>query len=273
MGDRGVVMTTGANSGIGLATVIAVAKAGFRSVGTVRSEQKAAIVHAAAADARVEVTTRLLDVTDAAMGKALVRELEPWGLVNNAGYSITGAIEDVSRSEARAALDTMVVAPMQLARHALPSMRTRGDGRIVNVSSIYGRATTPLAGWYQGCKHALEALTDALRMEVAGAGIHVALVEPGGFRTGIWEETEREIAKRAGSRFEPAYRRTLSLTRITQPLMGDPRSVATVIVRALTTRFPRPRYLVGIDAQVLALLESVTPTPVKDRVTRLLLGL
>ena len=89
----------------------------------------------------------------------------------------------------------MVHAPMRLARLALPHMRASGGGRIVNVSSIAGRASMPFAGHYTGAKHALEALSDALRMEVAGAGVKVVLVEPGGFKTGIWEEFERDIAE------------------------------------------------------------------------------
>jgi NAD(P)-dependent dehydrogenase (short-subunit alcohol dehydrogenase family) len=266
------VLTTGANSGIGLATVVEVARRGYRSVGTVRSQEKADVVAAAARDAGVEVETAILDVTHAADIEQLVDRHRPYGLVNNAGYSITGAIEDVTDEEALAALETMVLAPMRLARLAIPHMRERGEGRIVNVSSIYGRVTTPLTGWYQGAKHALEALTDALRMEVAGSGIRVVLVEPGGFRTGIWEETEREIDKRAGSRYDSAYRRTLQSTRLAQPIMGDPGRVARIIAGALSG-FTRPRYLVGYDAAAIALWSRLTPTEIKDRLSRIVLGL
>jgi NAD(P)-dependent dehydrogenase (short-subunit alcohol dehydrogenase family) len=266
------VLTTGANSGIGLATVVEVARRGYRSVGTVRSQEKADVVAAATRDAGVEVETAILDVTHAADIEQLVDRHRPYGLVNNAGYSITGAIEDVSDEEALAALETMVLAPMRLARLAIPHMRERGEGRIVNVSSIYGRVTTPLTGWYQGAKHALEALTDALRMEVAGSGIRVVLVEPGGFRTGIWEEIEREIEKRAGSRYDSAYRRTLQSTRLAQPIMGDPGRVARIIAGALSG-FTRPRYLVGYDAAAIALWSRLTPTEIKDRLSRIVLGL
>jgi NAD(P)-dependent dehydrogenase (short-subunit alcohol dehydrogenase family) len=266
------VVTTGANSGIGRATVLEVARRGYRSVGTVRSQEKAEMVSAAARDTELDVETAIVDVNDVVAVTELVDRYRPYGLVNNAGYSITGAIEDVPDDEARRAVETMVLAPMRLARLALPHMRERGEGRIVNVSSIYGRVTTPLTGWYQGAKHALEALTDALRMEAAGSGIRVVLVEPGGFRTGIWEETERQVESRAGSRFDGAYRRTLQTTRLAQPIMGDPGSVARVIVGALSG-FTRPRYLVGYDAAAISLWSRLTPTEIKDRLQRLVLGL
>lgn len=268
------VLVTGANSGIGLATALELARRGFRSIGSVRSEAKAHGVRAAAAEAKVEVQTVLLDVTDAAGCARVVAELGPlYGLVNNAGYGGTGAIEEVSDEEARQMLETMLVAPARLARLALPGMRERRGGRIVNVSSIYGLTTTPLTGWYQACKHALEGISDALRMEVAGDGIQVVLVEPGGIRTGIWDEVEGALEERAGSRYAAAYQRTATTTRLSRPLMGDPAGVARVIARALDARFPRARYLVGPDAQALALVERLTPTALKDRLSRLVLGL
>ncbi|HVF74399.1 MAG TPA: SDR family oxidoreductase [Acidimicrobiales bacterium] len=269
------VLTTGANSGIGLATVIELARRGYHSIGSVRSEQKAELVAKAAADAGVEVSTVLLDVADAAQCEQALAGLRLYGLVNNAGYAVTGAIEDVPDEEARNILETMVVAPMRLARLALPAMREDGGGRIVNISSIAGRATAPFAGWYTAAKHALEAASDALRMEVAKDNIRVVLVEPGGFRTGIWEDTERDVAKReeAGTRYASSYRRSLQAIRLTEPVMGDPATVAKVIASALDSRAPRARYLVGIDAQMAAFANTFTPTAVRDRVTRLFLGL
>jgi NAD(P)-dependent dehydrogenase (short-subunit alcohol dehydrogenase family) len=267
------VLTTGANSGIGLATVLALARAGFRSVGSVRSEEKAALVRREAKKAGVRVHTVVLDVTDAKRCQRVIDRLRPYGLVNNAGYSITAAVEEVGDGEARSLMETMVIAPMRLARLALPQMRARRDGRIINVSSIYGRTTTPLSGWYQAAKHALEAVSDALRIEVASDGIRVVLVEPGGFKTGIWDDMERSIAARGQSRYVTAYRRSLNGIRWSQPLMGNPQGVARVIVKAMTARSPGARYLVGYDAQLLALAEPLTPTALKDWISRMTLGL
>ncbi|WP_051062162.1 SDR family NAD(P)-dependent oxidoreductase [Ilumatobacter nonamiensis] len=266
------IVTTGANSGIGLATVIEAAIRGHRSVGTVRSEEKAKTVHAAADEAGVTVETALLDVTDEAAGAAVVDEYRPDALVNNAGFSITGAIEDVTDDEARFAFETMVLAPMRLARLSVPHMRDREWGRIVNVSSIYGRTSTPLTGWYQGCKHALEGLSDALRMEVARDGIKVVLVEPGGVKTAIWDETERDLDKRSGSRFDASYQRSLDSARLWQPIMIESKHCAKVIVDTIEGN-PRARYRVGLDAQALGLTENLVPTFVRDRIARITLGL
>jgi NAD(P)-dependent dehydrogenase (short-subunit alcohol dehydrogenase family) len=268
-----VVLTTGANSGIGLATVVQLATLGFRSIGTVRSGAKAATVTAAAKSAGVVVETMLLDVTDEKRCAEVVDQVRPWAIVNNAGYSGVGAIEDVSDDEARHQLETMVVAPMRLARLALPHMRTARDGRIVNVSSIYGLTTTPFSGWYQASKHALEAASDALRLEVARDGIRVILIEPGGFKTGIWEEFEADVARREDSGYEAAYHRIRSLLDPFMRFMGEPEGAAKVIAKALTVKAPHARYLVGRDAQMIAAAQPFLPSVLRDRVTRFLVGL
>jgi len=273
MADERVALTTGANSGIGLATVLELAKRGLRSVGTVRSRAKAAAVVEMADEQGVEVETAIMDVTDATSCARVIRKYRPTVVVNNAGFSITGAIEDIDDEELRTALETMVIGPMRLARLALPHMRKAHYGRIVNVSSIYGRTTTPLTGWYQACKHALEGVTDALRAEVAADGVKVVLVEPGMVRTGIWQEANDELSGRAGSQFASSYERLLSVTRLADPIMGEPSRVADAIANAVTSRNPRARYLVGYDAQAIAALLPFVPTRIRDRVARAILGL
>jgi NAD(P)-dependent dehydrogenase (short-subunit alcohol dehydrogenase family) len=231
-------------------------------------------VREAAKDAGVTVDTVLLDVADAERCEDIVGDLELFGLVNNAGYSVTGAVEDTPDEEARAVLETMVIAPMRLARLALPSMRARGEGCIVNISSIYGRTTTPFTGWYQAAKHALEGVTDALRMEVAGMGVKVVLVEPGGFRTAIFDEVTRDLDRRGdASPYRKGYGRMVQALQYSQPFLGDPATVARLVGGVLGSRAPRARYLVGNDAQAAALAERFTPTFLKDYVTRQVLGL
>jgi NAD(P)-dependent dehydrogenase (short-subunit alcohol dehydrogenase family) len=272
--DR-TVLVTGANSGIGLATAIEVARQGLRAVGSVRSDAKGDVLRDAADQAGVEVEVVLLDVTDADQCADVLGGLDLWGLVNNAGYALTGAVEDVDEAEARALFDTMVFAPVRLARLALPAMRARGQGRIVNVSSIAGRVSAPFGGWYAGAKHAIEALSDALRVEVARDGVHVALVEPGGVKTNIWEDLRHDVAKleAAGSRHTEALERFQRVQQLIEPIMGQPEQCARTIATALTTRLPRDRYLVGLDAQAINLTNRLTPTPVVDRFMRLVLGL
>lgn len=272
-GNDRTVLVTGGNSGVGLSSAIHLARLGFHSVASVRSPAKAAHVKEMAASAGVTVDTVVLDVTDAERCRAVVDRVQPWGLVNNAGYSGVGAIEDVTDAEVRHQLEAMVVAPMRLARLSLPHMRDDGQGRVVNVSSVYGLMTTPFSGWYQACKHALEAASDALRVEVARDGVRVVLIEPGAVRTGIWESMESELAQRIGSRYEAEYRWIPSLLAPYKSLMIDPEAVAGVIGKALTARSPRARYLVGRDAQALALTQGLVPTFVRDRVSRLLTGL
>ena len=237
VGGGRTVLVTGANSGVGLATVIHLAQLGFRSVGSVRSRAKSAHLAEAADRAAVTVDTVILDVTDGDGCQKVIDRVRPWALINNAGYSGVGAIEDVNDEEVRHQLETMVVAPMRLARLALPHMRALGQGRIVNVSSIYGFTTTPFSGWYQACKHALEAASDALRVEIARDAINVILIEPGGVKTGLWGEMEGALTRRAGSRYENEYRRVLSLLGPYKVLMVHPDAVAKAIGKALTAAF------------------------------------
>lgn len=267
------VLTTGANSGIGLATVVHLASLGFRSVGSVRSDAKAAEVARVAALADVSVETVVLDVTAARRCAAVIDELRPWAVVNSAGYPGAGAIEDVTDSEARRQLETMVIAPMRLARLALPHMRAQGQGRVVNMSSIYGVTTTPFSGWYQACKHAVEAASDALRLEVARDGVRVVMIEPGGVHTGIWDAFEGDVLRHAGSEYGASYQRLRTLLKAFSLFMSEPEGVANAVGRALTAGAPRARYLVGYDARVIAALQPLIPTELRDRFIRLVAGL
>ena len=267
------VLVTGAGSGIGLATSVWIARRGYRVVGTVRAHDAARAVAAAAAEARTHIDTVQLDVTDAGRCAEVVEALAPDALVNGAGFPVPGAIEDVDDATARLAFETMVIAPMRLARLALPHMRARGEGRIINVSSVLGLIRVPLGGWYQAAKHALEAVTDALRIEVASSGIQVVLIEPGAVITNMWHSFETRIeALRRTSVHDAGYQRMLDVPRV-ELLMLDAGQVAAEIGRALTAVVPGARYRVGWDAHLFPLAQQLTPTAITDRLLRLVFNL
>ena len=273
------VVVTGANSGIGLVTVLDLAAAGYDVLGTVRSAAKAEVVEKAAADRGVTVRTVEVDVDDAdscAEGFGRIASLTdggPWAVVNNAGYAQSGAVEDVSDELVRAQLETNVVAPIRIARLVLPAMKERGDGRIVNVSSVAGRLSTPLMGWYSASKHALEAVTDALRIEVEPDGVRVVLVEPGMFGTDIWSAAkEGGFPAPTSARYAAAYARAQAVGAKSDKL-PDPVWVARTIRLALANPVPLARYVVGADAVGGILAETLLPTVVTDWVKATSTGL
>lgn len=273
------VVVTGANSGIGLAAALELAAAGWDVTGTVRSEAKAEVLRSAAAARGLAVATVLCDVADAASTEKAFAEVAertgggPWAVVNNAGFAQGGAVEDVDDDAARAQLETNLLAPMRIARLVLPTMRARGGGRIVNVSSIAGRVTSPLFGWYCASKRGLEAITDALRMEVASFGVKVVLIEPGGFGTGIWADGVGRIHDVTASPYAAAYAKGIDMTMSASARMPAPTLPARVIRLALETAMPLPRYLVGWDAVGGTAAEELLPTAVTDLVKRQMFGL
>lgn len=272
------VVVTGANSGIGLACVSQLARAGFEVIGTVRSEEKARELRAHIEASDLQIRTIVLDVADADSAKAAVAEIGsmtgggPWGLVNNAGFAQAGAIEDVDDEQARLQLETNLLATVRLARYVLPSMRERGAGRIVNISSFGGRITEPFLGWYCASKRGLEAVSDALRIEAAPYGVAVLVVQPGGFRSNIWQRGVESLPARQFSAYGHLYGLADTMLERSKSLPG-PEPVARVVYRALRDPRPRSRYLVGKDVWAGALMEALLPTAATDYVKGLTTGL
>jgi NAD(P)-dependent dehydrogenase (short-subunit alcohol dehydrogenase family) len=272
------VVVTGANRGIGLETALELAAAGYDVIGTARSRRRAQALHDAAEARGLMVRSVLLDVADAASterGFAEVAELTrggPWAVVNNAGFAQAGAIADVDDAAVRHQLEVNLVAPARIARLVLPAMRRRGGGRIVNVSSIAGRLSLPLLGWYCASKHGLEAMTDSLRMEVARYGVKVVLIEPGSFATGIWDGARYPEQAGAGE-YAAAYRQARSTTARLAPLMPRPKWVARTVRTALASPHPRARYLIGVDAVGGVVVERLAPTAVSDLVKEAVAGI
>lgn len=272
------VVVTGASSGIGRAIALELAGGGYDVIGTARSAQKAATLRAAAEQRGVGIRTVLLDVTDAestVLGFTEIAKLTdggPWAVVNNAGIAQPGAVEDVDDDAARLQLETNLIAPARIARLVLPAMRQRRDGRIVNISSLSGRVSTPFIGWYCASKHALESLTDALRIEVAHFGVKVVLIEPGSFGSGIWERGVAALPPRKHSAYRDSYGLAQEMLRRSRTL-PDPAPVARAVRAALDSPKPRARYLVGADARTGTTLEAVLPTAVSDYAKEVATGL
>src|SRR6056297_1371942 len=252
--DR-TVLATGCGSGIGRRTARAFAREGW----TVYATDLRADLLEPVAD---ECETAELDVTDSEQCEKVVARVadEAGGidcLVNNAGFGVVGAMEDVSADLAREQFDVLVHGPHRLARAALPHLRASGSGRpgsgrIVNVSSVLGRAAFPGLGTYSSAKFALEGLTDALRLEVAPE-VEVVAVEPAWVRTNF---EEAAMDRMADAERSAAYDDVYDLYERGAALDGGPFSVgpervAETILRAATTADPKTRYPVGWVARAI----------------------
>jgi len=275
------VLTTGGNGGIGLATALEVAKRGHQSIVTVRSAAarevvaRAAreVVARAARERAVAIEALELDVTDARACADVIDRVRPDVLVNNAGYALFGAVETTTEDDAKALFDTLLFASVRLARLSLPHMRRRGWGRVLFMSSLFGRVAAPPLGWYAAAKHAIEGIADVLRMEVARDGIQVVVIEPGGVRSPMLEKAERESRRKEANRYAESLRTAAERLQQTDMFRADPALVGRAVVEAIEARNPPPRMLVGYDAQIIGRLFPVVPTWLSDRVTRLVQGL
>jgi NAD(P)-dependent dehydrogenase (short-subunit alcohol dehydrogenase family) len=259
-GDGRVWLVTGTSSGFGRAITDAALARGDRVVATARKTE--ALDDVAGHEAAHVVA---LDVMDADQRAAAVAEaIEHFGridvLVNNAGRTQVGAVEETTDEELRFLFDLHFFAPVALSRAVLPQMRKQGSGTIVQMSSVGGQVTAPGFGAYCATKFGLEGLTEALRDEIAPFGIRTLIVEPGAFRTGLF---------RPGSAYEsaemPEYAETVGPTRdyvrnghLAQP--GDPAKAAAAIIEALDADEPPLRLVLGADAirNISGRLEAVS---------------
>ncbi|MBU6533020.1 SDR family NAD(P)-dependent oxidoreductase [Streptomyces sp. NPDC057245] len=272
MTDKPAVLVTGCSTGVGRAAARRFLRAGHPVYATARDE--ATLAEFAEAGA---VTLRL-DVADEADAARAVKRVETDHeavgiLVNNAAYGVQGAVETVDLDDARRQFDTNFFGLARLCQLVLPGMRRRRTGRIVNVSAMGGHFSLPGAGFLHASKYAVEALSDALRLEVAGFGIKVVLVEPGPIRTpfptkinatlppasgGPYDAFHRAVETRVAAAYEP---RALSMAL-------SPEKVARVIERAAVRPRPAARYPVGVMARGLIAMSHFLPDFAVDAVTR-----
>jgi NAD(P)-dependent dehydrogenase (short-subunit alcohol dehydrogenase family) len=254
-----VAIITGASSGIGSAAALSLLSQGFTVYGAARRIDRLEAL------ASQGVKPLALDVTDAkSMQDGIANVLASSGridvLVNNAGYGSYGAIEDVSQEEAKRQFDVNVFGAMELTKLVLPQVRKQGSGRIINISSVGGRAVGPFGGWYHGTKFALEALSDSLRMELKPFGIDVVVVEPGGIKSEFLDIAASGLQATSGN--GPYANRVKSmLASFTNPRMmsmqSPPQVIADVIARAATVKQPKTRYVAGFGARPLVTLRRL----------------
>jgi len=260
------VLVTGASSGIGQASALRLAASGWRVFGGVRSQEDAERLR------EHGVEPLQLDVTDSATIAAAAGVVggELYGLVDNAGIAIAAPLELVPLDQLRRQLEVNVVGQVAVLQAFLPLLR-RSQGRVVLVGSVGGRSALPFLGPYAASKHALEAIGDSLRVELAPWGIGVSIVEPASVKTAIWTKGAAQAdAMRAQISHDrnELYAARIERFRAVALKRGpgiDPDVVARAVEHALTASRPKARYLVGRDAHIRAWIERL-PTRLRDRV-------
>lgn len=249
---KSVILVTGASAGIGEATARRLARAGHTVYAGARRMER---LQALAGDG---VRPLLLDVTDDASMRAAIAHIEREAgvvdvLVNNAGYGSMGALEDVPLDEARRQLDVNVFGLARMCQLVLPGMRQKRAGRIINVSSVGGRLSFPIGAWYHASKHAVEGLSDSLRMETRDFGIEVSVIQPGGTAS-EWAQIANQRAQAASG----AGPYGGFVQAMAQMLEGGPAvpadAIAELIQRAVEDRRPRTRYVGPGGAKVALFL-------------------
>jgi NAD(P)-dependent dehydrogenase (short-subunit alcohol dehydrogenase family) len=252
--EEKIALVTGSSSGVGFETSLLLAKNGFRTYATVRNLHKAKAMRNISDKGELPIRVVELDVnSDKSVEDAINRINDESKridvLVNNAGYSLLGALEDLSMDEIKAQFETNLFGAIRVMKAVLPIMRKQQGGTIVNVSSMAGRVAFPLLPAYNGTKFALEGVSESMRYETDTFGIKIILVEPGAIRSnfvsnGIIGQKAREPSSPYAPMVETIQK---TLPRVLEQATR-PEEVAKVIVKAVTTNNPDSRYLVGNDA-------------------------
>lgn len=271
-----VALVTGASSGIGLETAFALMKKGYKVYGAARHID---LIKPIESEGGVALFLDLCDKDSVASCVKSVIEAEGRIdlLVNNAGYGLGGAIEDVSVDEARRQFEVNLFGLAEITKAVLPTMRAQESGKIINVSSIAGRFSSPYLGWYHATKYSLEAFSDALRIEVVPFGIDVVVIEPGMINTPwgrIAAKSMRDNSK-DGPYAEDAgkvadfYEKNYSeKSRISPPSV-----ISKAILKATLARHPKRRYLAGKNARAMVFLRNLLNDRVYDFAVRKIFGL
>lgn len=257
-----IILITGASSGIGYQTAKLLSENGHKVYGAARRLDKLETLKS------MGVVPMYLDITNEDSSVELVKQIIKIEgridvLINNAGYGSYGAIEDVSLEEAQRQFDVNLFGVARLTKLVLPYMRKQSSGKIINTSSMGGRVTTYFGAWYHATKYALEAFSDALRMEVKEFGIDVSIIEPGGIKTDWGFIAAEHLANSSkGGAYEQAAQKAASgmKKQYSGNMMSNPSIISKTILKAVNSKRPKSRYLIGFGAKPLVLLHSVLPT-------------
>ena len=265
-----VILVTGASSGIGQATALALAKRGHHvTAGARRVEKMQPLADAGASVHFLDLTSE--STIEEFVAEVLKREGRIDVLVNNAGYGVYGAIEDISLYEARRQLEVNLFGLARITQLVLPTMRKQGSGTIINLSSMGGKVYTPLGAWYHATKHALEGWSDCLRIEVSPFGINVSIIEPGAIETEFDEVLVPPLLERSqGGPYETLAGKMATATRKTfaSGKASNPSVIANLIVKASESKKPRTRYVAGYLARPTMIARALLPDRAFDWVIR-----
>ena len=278
-----VVLITGGTDGLGRAAAVLLAGEGYRVFAGGRNAERLAALDQFARERKLPLEAIELDVCDEASADRAVGEIERRAgpvdvLVNNAGIAIAAVVEELSLTDFRKVFDTNLFGAIRMAQRVLPEMRRRRRGRIINMSSISGKIAIPLMGAYAASKYALEAASDALRLELYPFGVHVVLIEPGYIPTSM-NRTAAELssayAKNAeSSPYRAIYQRFLrSWDKTRKASRYKPEDCARAVLRAIEDMPPRARYVVTREAKVGILARRLLSDRAFDRSLLKRLGL
>jgi NAD(P)-dependent dehydrogenase (short-subunit alcohol dehydrogenase family) len=276
IGNGRSVVITGASTGIGAACALHLDRLGFTVFAGVRNPQDGATLQRQGVSGLIPL---LLDVTDEVLiqkAQAFVSENVGdsglYGLINNAGIAVVGPLEAVPIPELRRQLEVNVIGQIAVTQAFLPLIR-QARGRIVNMGSIAGRGAMPLMGPYAASKFALEAMTDALRLELQQWGIEVSIVEPGAIATPIWEKSGKDAGNLETAMSMELRSLYAAVVAAVRKVVGEAAeraiaadTVAQAVEHALTASRPKTRYLVGTDAKLRALMIKLLPDRLSDAV-------
>jgi len=274
------IFITGASTGIGLASATMLSQLGFRVLAGVLPHEDTTALSA------INVTAFPLDITKREMIYDVAEKLNHqlndsglYGLLNNAGIAVSGPLEFTPMEEIRRQMEVNLFGHIQTTQALLPLIR-KAKGRIVNITSLLGRITSAFSGPYCMSKYAMEAFSDALRLELAPLGVHVSAIEPGSIKTPIWEkfkdqatELAEELPPEAQEIYGKKYQESIEVGMKWASEGISPENVAKKVVQAFTAKKPKTAYMVGLDAHQATLAKRLLPRSWFDTIIKIRFGI